>query len=401
MMAVEAVKIDENLAFEMDKKIEKCLAILLLDNPFWGSLGLRLRRTVDWFCDTGWTDGISLGYNPYWVETLSKPETIGFLAHEISHDAHLHQLRRQDRDHEKWNQAADFIINDLLLASGFTLPQGHLYNAAYSGKSEEEVYTLIPDMPKGGKGGGKGGGGNGKGGDPGGCGEVRDYPGPEKDDGSGPTGSDNQQHEQDWKIAVSQAAQQARAMGKLPAGLDRWVTDLITPKASPKEFLKQFVEKCARNDYNWAKPNKAYMQRGIHLPSLHSNEMGEIECYIDTSGSMTQEDLKVINGALTEILEEYDATLRVGYVDTKIHNEQIFTRDDLPLALEAKGGGGTDFREPFEVIEQKGRTPVCVIYCTDLCGTFPLTQPEYPVLWCKLGHWGNAMPPWGEYLEID
>ena len=60
-------------------------------------------------------------------------------------------------------------------------------------------------------------------------------------------------------------------------------------------------------------------------------------------------------------------------------------RQDLPIVLCPKGGGGTDFRQVFQWVEQQGISPECLIYLTDLeCSRFP-EEPFYPVLWARIG----------------
>ena len=60
-------------------------------------------------CDTAWTDGVSLGYNPSYVESLSLDETKGLCVHEVGHCAMGHPWREGGRDHFRWNQACDYV----------------------------------------------------------------------------------------------------------------------------------------------------------------------------------------------------------------------------------------------------------------------------------------------------
>jgi predicted metal-dependent peptidase len=52
-----------------------------------------------------------------------------------------HQCRRAGREPELWNRAADFAINPLLVANGFTLPAGSLIDPAFENLSAEEIYA--------------------------------------------------------------------------------------------------------------------------------------------------------------------------------------------------------------------------------------------------------------------
>ena len=86
------------------------------------------------------------------------------------------------------------------------------------------------------------------------------------------------------------------------------------------------------------------------------------------------------------------------YVDAEVAGHEVFGQQDLPITLNAKGGGGTDFRPAFKWVEESGIELSCMIYFTDLYGKFPDNQPEYPVLWATIGT--NHRPPFGEHLEI-
>lgn len=79
-------------------KIRKARAALILDQPFFGSLALRLQLQEDPAAETMWTDGRAIGYNPAFVDTLTFPQVKGVLAHEVLHIANCHHTRRGNRD---------------------------------------------------------------------------------------------------------------------------------------------------------------------------------------------------------------------------------------------------------------------------------------------------------------
>jgi hypothetical protein len=64
------------------------------------------------------TDGVSLYYNPEFVDTLNSATLAGVLAHEVMHPALQHHVRRSRRDPKRWNEACDYAINPLLLDAG-------------------------------------------------------------------------------------------------------------------------------------------------------------------------------------------------------------------------------------------------------------------------------------------
>lgn len=369
------------------EKIIKARTGLVLDQPFFASLALRLRLKADETCETAWTDGRALGFNPAWIGGLPLDQVKGVLSHEVMHLACVHHIRRGPRDAKKWNQAGDYAINQILSDSKVALPPGHLINPSFSGMSADEIYSLIPDDPQG-----SGGASD----DPGGCGAVRDMTGP---DGSKPSPAELAQEEQNWKVAVAQAATQAKAMGEMPGGLSRLVEEILAPKVDWKEVLRRFVDQSAKNDYAWTRPNRRYLHSGLYLPSLYSETLPPIVIAVDTSGSIDNEQIEQFAAEMTAILREHRTTCNVLYCDTEIAGEETFSSDDLPLKLHPRGGGGTDFRPPFDWVEKQGITPACLIYLTDMCcQQFP-DPPGYPVLWAKTEDYGAA--PFGEELTIN
>jgi len=408
-------------------KMVKARAELVMDHPFFGSLALRLKLKEDPTCETTWSDGRILAFNPAYIELLPLPKVTGIQAHEVMHLACQHHTRRKGRDHKLWNVAGDYAINWLLLEAGFELPEGFLVDPAYKDKSVDEIYTVLIKQHEEEKSGGEGQD-QGKGqeedadqkqdrglteqgdshdgseedededqeslfGDPGKSGEVRDATAP---DGRPASPADITNAEKDWRIALGHAL----AMGDLPAGLERLLGYVTNPRLDWKTILRRFIDASARDDYSWMPPNRRYVHMGLHLPSLRSQKLPEIVLAIDTSGSISENELEQFAAEVSAILEDYDTRINVVYCDAKVAGIETYERWDLPLQLNPKGGGGTDFRPPFQWVEEQGRQPACLIYLTDLeCNRYP-EEPVYPVLWAKIGNRGMT-PPFGELIEIE
>jgi 6-phosphogluconolactonase/glucosamine-6-phosphate isomerase/deaminase len=79
-------------------RIQKARTTLLLDHPFFGTLLFRLGARARSSIATMATDGVSLYFNPEFVDSLSSAELIGVLAHETMHPALQHHTRRGGRD---------------------------------------------------------------------------------------------------------------------------------------------------------------------------------------------------------------------------------------------------------------------------------------------------------------
>lgn len=347
----------------MDTKtlIKKARASLVIESPFFGSLILRLDMKEAHGIGTAATDGAHIFYDPQFIQKLSHQQIKGVLAHEVMHCALAHTTRKGERDHGLWSVAGDLVINDILFAEGFELPEGVLNDKQFSGMTTESVYEKIRDdkqyTQK------AAGHGKGKNWD---IGQVLETPG------------DKAQVESEWKVALQQAAQAAKAQGKLPAAIKRLVQEILYPKLPWREILRQFVEHNARNDYSWQRINRRYQHLGVLLPGIQSDNLENLAVAIDTSGSISEKDLADFAGELSGILAQYDTECRVIYCDATVHKVDVFRSGD-PIQLNPQGGGGTDFRPVFEYCDQN--PPKCLVFMTDLMGSFPESAPGYPVLW--------------------
>lgn len=407
------------------KTMSKARSALLLDDPFWGSLAMRLRFVEDLTCKTAWVDGKSLGYNPAFIESLTSAEVKALVAHEVGHCVLGHPWRRTGREFDRWNEACDRALNPELRDAGFLLPECALLELEpeHRGKSAEWIFARLPTPAsgddgqgnQGGQGGqqdgqqggqgqegqdGEGDGGqgeqDGQGDQQGGQGshpqgEVRDAPkGAGEGEGETPT-------EEDWKQATVQAAMAASARGKLPLGAERLLKQANKSAVDWRSALRRFAQERARADYSWRRPNQRYMPSGVYLPSLCNEEVGMLAIGVDTSGSVDAVLLSQFEAEIQAIADEVrPSTIRVLYCDAKVHRQEEFERGE-PVKLNPAGGGGTSFVPVFDAIEEWEDEPVCVLYLTDLYGRFPAQEPAYPVMWVT-GQDSRVEVPFGEVL---
>ena len=356
---------------------------LILDNPFFGTLCLRL-KPVEWDDQTGATDGVHLFYNPKWFEKLTDMERIGFLAHEVMHVVLLHITRRNNRHATKWNVACDYAINNYLVAEGFILPKGGLVDPQYDNMSAEAIYSELPEPPQGwdnvpvdfGK-----------------CGGVMDHPG---NDGTPGTTS---AIEAGLTVAIHQAAEAAKAQGKLSGNLESIISDITDPKVDWKAVLARFLRANNKSDFTWVRPNRRFISRGMYLPSLHNPCLEEIVVAVDTSGSISDEELKQFTTETSYILHEL-APERVQFIqcDYDVQGVTEYTRESLPLKVTYEGRGGTRFEPVIDYVNENHPNAAALVYLTDLeCSEFG-DQPHYPVLWVTTNP-GDA--PYGEVIQMQ
>lgn len=424
------------------EKMIKARAALILQQRFYGKLALELRLVEDEKAETMWTDGKSLGFNPEFVLNQSMDETKAVICHEVMHCALGHHCRRNGRNADSWNEATDYAINPIILNSGMKLPKEMLFDPNFNEKSADEIYSIIegrkkksqngqnqqqnnqqqgqqgnnqqnqpPNSPDNGQPQQSQGGSQGQQGktppkqnssgssgsaDPGKCGEVRDYPG----DNGQPTESESKKQEQDWKVKVAAAANQAKGCGHLPGSLAELVSEFLEPKVSWKEALQRFVEQVSRNDYTYQRTNPRYASFDIIMPSLYNKELPPIDVWIDTSGSVSSKDLQQFVSEVNDIRSHYQTTIRIIMCDTAVVDVIIVEKEDVLTQLALKGRGGTDFVPAIKWSMEQDEQPACGIYLTDMdCSSFG-KEPDFPVLWVQT-EGKRKNPPFGELIMMQ
>lgn len=394
--------------------LQKARARMLIRQPFFAQLALRLRAIETHTIETMGTDGRVLLWNPDFVDSLTREELECVLAHEVMHCALNHHTRRGKRDPQLWNVAGDYAINLILVDSGMTLPDKGLIDRRYAGMSTEQIYAkLVEDAPPSSDGGqdqsgdgeqgqdGEGGQGGAGIPDPSGMGVVFDA---SNEDGKALSSAEKAQEEIDWNVATNSAASAAKIAGKLPGGVDRLMEEINAPAHDWREQLRAFLTHTARDDYSWSVPNRRTIARGLYLPGMRSESMPPVAVVIDTSGSIGGDLLSRFTSELNAILEDTRPELvTVIDCDARVNDVRTFEPYDLPITFTAKGGGGTAFAPALNAVAELENPPACLIYLTDMWAWDweMVTPPDCPVLWCDYAHTFDGGVPFGEHIKID
>ena len=138
-------------------KIDRCITRMVLGQPFYAALALRLKRVEDNTSKTAfWTDGITLAYNPAKVDELRDDQVMGAVCRLVEGLAHCHHTRRESRDAKTWNKASASVCTSITKACGFEIaPEDEQFvSDEWKDKSAETVYRIFDAMPKQNGGGG-------------------------------------------------------------------------------------------------------------------------------------------------------------------------------------------------------------------------------------------------------
>ena len=392
------------------RRIQKARTALVLDHPFFGSLLFRLKDRECRSIQTMATDGVSLYYNPEFIETLNAATLAGTLAHEVMHPALHHHVRRSGRDPKRWNMACDFAINPLLVGAGLNLPEGVLLDNRFRGMSAEQIYNLLDsdvtqdsgsedeESESGGEGSNAHQQPAGKANDPtppmteGGIGQVLDAP---VLDNNTPS---IEEQVREWNIAVKQAATIAKHAGKVPAGLNRTLEGAAEAAIDWRELLRRSWSDTIPADYSWIRPNRRHVWAGIYLPGVVREGVGEIAIAVDCSGSVSARQLRLFEAEVRSILEgQRPERVYVLYFDAVVQKVETYEAGQR-IELNPVGGGGTEFGPCFEWLDERSIRPQTLVFLTDLYGSFPPSAPPYPVLWASTG---SHKAPFGEVIAMQ
>ena len=388
-------------------------------SPFWATLALFAERRITEAVPTAATDGRRLYFNPNFVATLTQRQLDGLLVHELLHAALLHAVRRKGRQPTRWNWAADFVVNAMIMEEDhLELPDGGLHDPAYADRGVEEVYELLKDnskddpKPEGGIGqdlldgppdgepesqerrqSSSGSGINQMekdeekdGDEPGDKSASSTVKNDEKDvsNSSPHLVQDNGSPEAlkaHWGNALRQATllQQMEGRGDLPAGIARIVEGLDKPSLDWRTLLWRYL---ARTPTDYGDFDRRHIHGGLYLEGMEGERLRVFVC-IDTSGSISGESLREFLSEVRGILSGYEhVTVDLYFCDTALAgpHELNSVDDEMPTP---EGGGGTDFRPFFKAISEESDPfgESVAVYLTDGWGDFPNEAPSMDVLW--------------------
>ena len=380
-------------------KLTEVKTAMLLHTPFFASIlldymSLKVGSFPDIFPNgnaTAATDGKNIWFDENFFDSMSLPERVFVTCHEVGHAMWLHMDRMKQYidtgfdgkpfDQGRFNRAGDYVINDMLTKCKIgKMPSCGLHDRKYTSEMlVDDVYRMLEQEGDGeGPGGGEGG--------------SLDHHIP----------ANSQCTEQEMKRVVASAAAAAKAQGRLPANLERFVDQLLNPKVDWAVLLRKAFNRVAgRDSYTYTRPHRRKLEEtGIYLPSPTGFAAGVTVFVGDTSGSMSEREYIQALSECDKIISDCrpEEVILIGcdaQVNSVYHLYEGDSLADNPPKL--GGGGGTSFVPPFEWLEERGITPACLVYFTDMYGNFP-PDPGFPVIWCSTT---EKTEPFGETIHVD
>lgn len=444
------------------------LAKLVLQQPFFACIILSQELKITQLVPTCAVDGKHLFCNPVWYLGMDPKERLTVMAHEAMHLTNKHNLRRGDREKRLWNIATDIAINKHLVNEPFKLPQGdhkgqydednrfgdgadaeYIYQCLYQEaqdmmkdieeKMQQDQEDENTDNPSGDdassnepsqsddsepKDSDNGKPQDSNSGEPSesksgndkvdaydqmieemrerynvaDCGDVSDHPQMDT--------IDKEELEVEMNMTTQKAMNIAKKRGNMPASIMEEIERSYDEKVNWRDVLSQWVDGLCPADYNWLYPNDVHLQNDLVMPSMKAEGYGKIMVAIDTSGSMSEQELQL---AITEVFnalqaffdnQQEDASIQLVYCDSEIHSvETIYSPSQV---THPKGRGGTSFSPVFDYVKKSSEPPMGLIFITDgYCSVYSYDKPPCDVVWLLTSIDAKSFRnPFGRCIEV-
>ena len=334
-------------AEESEKEIVKTAAVM----PSGGKIIMVINP--DFFCDK-----------------LDRKQRNFVLIHEVLHCFFEHIGRQTDNNyhHKLWNVATDYVINEFIkeMSAGINvlgILEGLLFNAKYAGMTADKVYFDLlkdngndADKASQKHGGDSAGDGTGK------------SPAP-LDDISPQQISEANKNKMKQEIAAGVAiAETNKNIGTGMGGVIRKIKDLLEPKIHWASLLQEYVVKAAKNSRTYNRLSRRTSGQVV-FPSTTGDHIN-VMFGVDTSGSMSADDLKEAATEMKGICDSFDSwQLEFVTCDTGISVVGEYSDEDGDdfdnIKLDFKGGGGTDMAPIVEYSNDSENEPSVLILVTD------------------------------------
>ena len=338
---------------------------LILKEPFYGLFLIGLNKTFRSDIPTAGVSkngiGVQLAVNPEFFDNLNELHRIGLLKHELLHVSFGHLVMRDKfPNHKLFNIAADLEINQYI--DDAYLPEGgitmdmfedlkldaragttYYYEKLDQANCDGECETLQSIL-------------NQMDGD-------SQYDHKTWDEFDELTEAEKKLIQKQVEHQLKETAEQTeKRRGNVPGELAELINRLRTiepPSFDWKGYLKRFV---GNSSISYTKKlRRKYNKRYIENPGLKIKFKNNILVGVDTSGSVSNSELKEFMNELVH-MHKTGHKITVAQCDTQINSVEEFNpRKDW----EIKGRGGTDFQPVIDLYNKKKGVFTALIYLTD------------------------------------
>ena len=370
-------------------------ACIILDNPFFGNLAMRLSLACA-PCGTACTDGSRLIFDPEFAGRMSDREMQFVILHEVLHCVLGHCLRGKALNSLLFNAACDIVVNSIILEMwGLdtidiageeamhltpTMQEGRLFSA-------EEVYHMLLSDKSG------------------------------TDATGGNSGFDRHdlwqgicdkaQMKDQWNTHIRDAIRTCGGASGMPQRIRKLAESLDRRSGIDwRQLLHDFIQ-YDLFDYTFLPPDRRYSAGDFFMPAYNSDEengsVKNIWICVDTSGSVTDRELSDVIAELLDAIRQAGLSGKLSFFDSAVSEPTAFETEKELRKITPVGGGGTSFKEIFKYMRENmyNDLPRAVLIFTDGYAAWPAEADAagVPVLWL-ICPGGRADVPWGKAVML-
>ena len=245
-------------------------------------------------------DGQTIYYNSRLLKYLTHDTLLFYAAQQVLHIQLNHYARGAGKDPLVWKRASDAVVNAMLHADGFVLPEDAVQVPDALEHSAEEMYTVLATLA-----------------------QEQEKP------------DDAAEEEKGREPDPDQKGKQA---GKESEGRAREIED--PGLAAIVSGLAEMLEPSMQIDYDWF-PGTT-IRDGVLGHEFRPYPVAHAEILLDTSASVDADLLRAFVRGVKGLMRQ-DAVIRVGCFDTRFYGFQDVTNEEDIRNLVFSGSGGTDF----------------------------------------------------------
>jgi len=404
---------------ELERKLERIMASLFLDKKAsaFGKclLGFDIKIgefPFDAMAAINIRDGQLLINTKNTKEDISLEHLTFIILHELGHPMFLSTERIGTRDHQLWNIAEDYMINEFIneLVPVFEksgkikididiAKKNYLFDNELRNKTSEEIYNIIKkenyskeektmsleDFLNNNGEDSKDESSNGKSSKDGGQVKITDitferngakikkqiveFPGIKK-------GEKGKKVSESVKKAIQAARQSLKDIGNESSSCSKIINYILDIKIPWDLILRDCLEDyiCEQNEVSWGRTRISSFLMDYNLPGFEDEEIYNTVVFVnDESGSISPKDNERFHNILFQA-KQYFKELVVIKHDTELVWEKSFESENLGKKEEAeimvrRAFGGTSHKPVFKRIQELQREKEnisCIICCTDL-----------------------------------
>lgn len=403
---------DINANLTVEQKFAKIMLHMRILRPFYSAIYEVIEKKPSNSVETVGVGTNDMVYNYEFIDKTYFDELVFVMLHEVAHLALQHVARRENRNPQLWNVACDLYVNQVL-AEEFGIQPGTskmvnginitmLSNCLYCSSIDvdndftESIYEELEKQAK------KNGfmqaynqGDTDK--SASGSGYSFTYTGSKKED-SGPysqnsanrtfkaviqpgkqmdlvdSGDEQSLKQQKADKLVSDAMvkveMSSQACGDGSSGLLAHVKKMMKSQLDWRKLLRKYLISATTTDSSFSRPDKRmYYQKSIY-PGQVSDEVNSIKgvkVCIDTSGSISDDDIAYFCGQVYELTKQFKINAELIYWDTSIQSTGEFEGYKEFSRVDIYGRGGTDPSVVFNYFDSKKCKikPVVTLMFTD------------------------------------